>query len=197
MRAAIQVRAAEAADVERLIALTEEASATVGPSTRDRDAGPVLDARRARYARLVADPDRVVLVAVDEEHDALVGLVVATEDELSATSPLRVLVVGNLIVALRERRRGVGRALLCALVRQADERGIEQIVVAAASQDRDANRYLARLGFHPLVIRRIAATTTLRRSLGMTELFDRASIRRRRGHRTVRGVLPQRISRGA
>ena len=61
------------------------------------------------------------------------------------------------------------------MVRHAAEQGIDQIVVAVATNDRDANRYLARLGFAPLVVRRIANTAVLRRSLGMTEVFDRGA----------------------
>ena len=69
------------------------------------------------------------------------------------------------------------------------------MVAGVQSSARDANRYLARLGFAPLVVRRIASVSTLRRSLGIADSIDRIALRRRR---TVRGVLPSRVvGRGA
>lgn len=188
MKPAVVVRAAELADVPQLVRLTEDTVVTPG---RVKAAG----GRGGRYADLLSAPDRAVLVAVDDKSDSVVGVVVASEDEIGAMAPVRALVVSQLVVALADRRRGVGRSLLSAVVRHATDRGIDQIVVSVATNDRDANRYLARLGFSPLVVRRIAPTTVLRRSLGMTEVFDRGVPRRRR---SVRGVMATRVvSRGA
>ncbi len=61
----------------------------------------------------------------------------------------------------------------------ADERRIEHLVATAVTGSREANRYLARLGFAPLVVRRIAPTSVLRRSLGMTDAGDRLALLRR------------------
>ncbi|MEP6851533.1 MAG: GNAT family N-acetyltransferase [bacterium] len=150
--------------------------------------------RRTRYAELLTDADRVVLVAVNERTDAVVGVAVATDDEIGALLPMRALTVNHLVVAPDHRRRGVGRALLAGVVRSAEERGIDQVVVAVTNGDREANRYLARLGFTPLVVRRVAGVPALRRTLGMAHT-DRAEVRRRRG---VRTVLSARVaSRGA
>ena len=188
MKPAVVVRAAELADIDELVRLTEDTVVTPG---RVKAAG----GRGGRYADLLAAPDRAVIVAADDKSDSIVGVVVASEDEIGAMEPVRALVVSQLVVGLAARRRGVGRSLLSAVVRHATERGIDQIVVAVATNDRDANRYLARLGFSPLVVRRIAHTTVLRRSLGMTEVFDRGVARRRR---IVRSVMPTRVvSRGA
>ena len=74
------------------------------------------------------------------------------------------------MVAPGQRRRGVGRALLAAAVHLADEPGIEHVLATAAAGSREGNRYLARLGFAPLVVHRIASTGALRRSLGMTDV---------------------------
>lgn len=188
IKPAVAVRAAELADVDELVRLTEDTVVTPG---RVKAAG----GRSGRYTDLLAAPDRAVLVAVDDRSDQIVGVIVASEDEIGALEPVRALVVSQLVVGLADRRRGVGRSLLSAIVRYATERGIDQIVVSVATNDRDANRYLARLGFLPLVVRRIAPTAVLRRSLGMTEVFDRGTVRRRR---MVRAVMPTRvISRGA
>lgn len=188
MKPAVAVRAAELADVTELVRLTEDAVVTPGRVKASRGRG-------GRYTDLLAAPDRAVLVAVDDKSEGIVGVVVASEDEVGALEPVRAMVISQLVVSPTDRRRGVGRSLLSAVVRQATERGIDHIVVAVATNDRDANRYLARLGFSPLVVRRIASTAMLRRSLGMTEVFDRGTSRRRR---TVRGVMATRVvSRGA
>jgi ribosomal protein S18 acetylase RimI-like enzyme len=187
MKPAVIVRPAELSDVAELVSLTED---TVVAPGRAKAAG----GRGGRYTELLAATDRAVLVAVDDRSDRIVGVVVASEDEIGALEPVRAMVISQLVVSLADRRRGVGRSLLSAVVRYATERGIDQIVVAVATNDRDANRYLARLGFSPLVVRRIANTGVLRRSLGMTEVFDRGRVRRR----SVRGVMPVRVvSRGA
>jgi ribosomal protein S18 acetylase RimI-like enzyme len=188
LKPAVVVRSAELADVAELVRLTEDTVVTPG---RVKAAG----GRGGRYTDLLAAPDRAVLVAVDHKTDQIVGVVVASEDEIGALEPVRAIVVSQLVVGLADRRRGVGRSLLSAVVRHATERGIDQIVVSVATNDRDANRYLARLGFSPLVVRRIATTAVLRRTLGLTEVFDRGTLRRRR---RVRAVMPTRVvSRGA
>ncbi len=64
-------------------------------------------------------------------------------------------------------------------------------MVSAVSGSRDVNRYLARLGFAPLTVRRIAATSVLRRSLGVVGTANRlASLRRVRGGRAARRQGP-------
>jgi N-acetylglutamate synthase-like GNAT family acetyltransferase len=77
------------------------------------------------------------------------------------------------------RRRGIGRALLAGAVHLADEQGFEHVLTTAAAGSREGNRYLARIGFAPLVVHRIASTTTLRRSLGMTDVAGRMAMLRR------------------
>lgn len=177
MRHNVRVRPGSIGDVISLAQLTENAEPR---SVRSRS----IPDRRSRYAQLVADDERVVLVAVDERSEQIVGVVVATEDEVGALVPMRALTVNHLVVEPSNRRRGVGRALLAAVVRSADERGIDQVVAAVANGNREANRYLARLGFTPLVMRRIASVSALRHTLGMADV-DRAEVRRRRGVRTV------------
>jgi hypothetical protein len=75
-------------------------------------------------------------------------------------------------------------------VHLADQRRIENIVATAVTGSREANRYLARLGFAPLVVRRIAPTNVLRRSLGLSDSSERVALLRRarivrRGARAV------------
>jgi GNAT superfamily N-acetyltransferase len=98
-------------------------------------------------------------------------------------------------VAPSARKHGVGRSLLAAVALLADEREIDHVLATANSSSRDVKRYFARLGFAPLVIRRIASTATLRRSLGIAEVPDRLAVRRR--IRAGRGERPVRVSAAA
>jgi hypothetical protein len=83
---------------------------------------------------------------------------------------------------------------------------MDHILATAGSGSREANRYLARLGFAPLVVRRIAATSVLRRALRMAEAPERtaaapermAVLRRARLVRANRtGLARHSIRRGA
>ena len=65
------------------------------------------------------------------------------------------------------------------MLRLADEREIDHVVASAMYASREANRYLARLGFAPVAIRRAASTSVLRRTLGVGEVPDRVAARRR------------------
>ena len=58
---------------------------------------------------------------------------------------------------------------MAAAAAYAEELGVDSVVVGVAPAGRDANRFFARLGFAPLVIRRIASVPALRRSLGTAD----------------------------
>ena len=70
------------------------------------------------------------------------------------------------------------------------------MLATAAAGSREGNRYLARIGFAPLVVHRIAPVSALRRSLGMTDVGDRlAVLRRARRIRAERTGFAARTSR--
>jgi N-acetylglutamate synthase-like GNAT family acetyltransferase len=117
-------------------------------------------------------------------------------DEIGAIDLTPAVHVTHLLVAPSHRRRGVGRALLAAAVHLADEHGVDRVLATAASGSREANRYLARLGFAPLVVHRVASTTALRRSLGIADVAGRVAVlRRARLTRTVRVAAADRSRR--
>ena len=73
----------------------------------------------------------------------------------------------------------MGRALLAAAVHLADEWDVDRVLATVSSSSREANRYLSRLGFAPLVQHRMASTGALRRSLGLADEPDRMAVLRR------------------
>ncbi|HEY7050012.1 MAG TPA: GNAT family N-acetyltransferase [Jatrophihabitantaceae bacterium] len=194
-RSHVRVRPAELADLPQLLRLVEATDLQLGsPGARQFEADTLANLPE-RFATILSSDDRTVLVAVDDVGD-VVGFVVVAEGDVAAITAVPALHVSHLLVAPGHRRRGVGRALLAAAVHVADQRGIEHVVATAVTGSRDANRYLARLGFAPLVVRRIASTGTLRRTLGIADGADRLALLRR-ARRGGRSLAARAISRGA
>jgi ribosomal protein S18 acetylase RimI-like enzyme len=194
----VRVRPVELADIPELVRLTQSVDFSSGVFS----GRPLLDASTehlaCRFAEIIGEGVRTFLAAVDDT-GAIVGLLVVKLDEVGAIDLTPVLHVSHLMVTPKQRRRGVGRALLTAAVHLADDRGMDHIVVTAGAGSREANRYLARLGFAPLVVHRIAATGVLRRSLGLADVPERmAVLRRARVVRANRTSLAARsVRRGA
>lgn len=198
-RGNVRVRPATPTDIPQLITLSIENGIAdhVGHRGHRGRRGAHNDNEQLgeRYAELLDDPFRLVLVAVAEADDRVVGFEVLIEEAVGVFAPTATLYISHLLVAPSFRKRGTGRALLTGAVRHAEDREIDHVVVGVQAAARDIHRYLARLGFAPLVVRRIASVSALRRSLGIIESLDRVALRRRR---TVRGVLPSRaVRRGA
>ena len=186
-RGNVHLRPAEEVDVPDLVALTETIDLGRGLFSGRQLAAEARPNLADRLREVVSTGVPSVLVAVDDASDVVVGFVAVSEDELTTIARTPVLHVSHLIVAPKFRKRGIGRTLLAAVVHMADERGVDHVLASASTGSRDANRYLARLGFAPLVLRRLASTSVLRRSLGMAESPDRLAMRRRlRAGRTAR-----------
>jgi GNAT superfamily N-acetyltransferase len=98
-----------------------------------------------------------------------VGFVVATHSPFSGLTDAPSVAIDQLYVAPRARRHGVARHLLAAVTAYAEKQGCEQIGCNVPSQQRDANRFFARLGFSSQVVRRVTSTSSLRRRLGADE----------------------------
>jgi ribosomal protein S18 acetylase RimI-like enzyme len=196
-RVCARIRPAEAADVDDLVALIASIDTTSGVFSGrplEQDSGHVAE----RLVDIIGSGERELLVAVDDVADTIVGLLVAKVDEIGAIDVVAALHITHLMVAPRYRRRGVGRALLAAAVHLADERGVDRVLATVASGSREANRYLARVGFAPLVMQRLASTATLRRALGIVDAHERvALLRRARRLRAGSTALAARVVRGA
>jgi GNAT superfamily N-acetyltransferase len=176
-RVNIRIRPAAHTDIPALVDLVQNIDTSSGlfsgKPLHDQSAEHLSE----RFAEIL-DSDRVLLIAADEG-GAVVAMLTARADSVGAIDLTPVLHVTHLMVDPGHRRRGVGRSLLAAAVQLADEEGVEHILATAAAGSREGNRYLARIGFAPLVLHRIAPTSALRRSLGMTDVAGRMAVLRR------------------
>lgn len=112
------------------------------------------------------------------------GYVVLTE-RMFGLSDSPDLAIDQLFVAKEARRQGVARQLLATAVAQAERTGNDRIISYVPAQDREANRFFARLGFGSSVLRRATTTSALRRKiLGGADVSAFDSVLRRR--RTLR-----------
>jgi GNAT superfamily N-acetyltransferase len=179
-RCPVAVRLAAPENLPALLALWGELRDLGGRGTRATPTA-VSASAEARVAAAVADPDRRVVLATLQ--DTPVGMAVFVPAPIGPLSDVRVVQVDYLVVTAGHRQRGVGRALLAAAAAYADEVGADQVMVSVHPGLRDANRFLARLGFTPLVVRRVAPVAALRRRLGTVEQHPtvlRDLVRRRR-----------------
>jgi GNAT superfamily N-acetyltransferase len=170
-RSNVRVRPAEPADVDVLAELSVEYRESVtGRFYRPvRPAGGASSDVRSRYRRLLTDSAHRLVVAVDGNSGCVLGMAVFGVDVVSTLADVPSIYVSHLLVAPQHRHRGAGRALLAAAVGYADELGLGHVIVGVSTGGREANRFLARLGFAPLVLRRIAPVLALRRSLGLLD----------------------------
>lgn len=166
-RTRVRVRTATPDDIEALVGLAGDArdlGAVRGRAAARR--GP--DRARTQCEKLLADADHRVVVAVDEA-DGVIGAAVLSAESAGGLLDPPSVYVSHLLVGLEHRKRGAGRALVAAAAAYAEEIGVDSVVVGVAPTGRDANRFFARLGFAPLVIRRIAPLAALRRSLASSD----------------------------
>lgn len=176
-RVNVRVRPATRDDIPALVQLLQHIDLTSGSFSGKPIHDPTVAHLTRRFGEIL-DSDRCLLIATDEA-GAVVGLLAAKPDDVGAIDLTPVLHVTHLMVDPAHRRRGIGRALLAAAVHLAEEQGFEHVLSTAAAGSREGNRYLARIGFAPLVVHRIASTATLRRSLGMTDVAGRMAMLRR------------------
>jgi GNAT superfamily N-acetyltransferase len=135
------------------------------------------------------DPHSRALVAVVD--GVVAGVAVLTVSSYAALFDQDAVHVHYLHVREGYRRRGVGHGLLAAAISLADEVGVEHILTSVMPQLRDTQRFYARLGFAPVVVRRSVPVSTLRRRLagdGRMSLADNV-VARRRTLRRVRAAV--------
>ncbi|OFE17692.1 GCN5 family acetyltransferase [Humibacillus sp. DSM 29435] len=120
--------------------------------------------------------------------DRAAGYVVLADSTRSLLVNSPCVSIDMLFVHPELRRTGVGKALLGAAGRHADRQGAEHLASAVPAQNREANRFFARLGFAPETVRRVTSTATLQRKLSGEPRGQRYSLdqvlQRRRDMRT-------------
>lgn len=180
-RGPVLVRSATTADVESLSPLWAEfreldatghgtgalavpSGLDIGERVRERivESEAVVEAGGRPTYRLV-----VALVGSDIVGFASFSVV---DRGLLATAP--VVVVDLVHVTGSQRKKGVGTQLLRCAVAFADEVGAADVVVNVPPSARDVNRFYARIGFSPMVVRRSAPVGQLRRRLGVEPRLD-------------------------
>jgi GNAT superfamily N-acetyltransferase len=189
----VVVREATVQDTPSLLSMWAELRDAGGRIERMAP-GPDDVALRSRLDQVAADPSSRALVAVVDD-DEVAGMVLLTEAPYAPLFDQRAVHAHYLHVREGFRRRGVGKALLAAAVAFADEVGAEHVMTSVLPQLRETQRFYARLGFSPVVVRRSVPTTALRRRLaasGSTALSDHL-VARRRSMRRVRAAMVARV----
>lgn len=162
-RSPVRVRDAEEQDADALLCLWLE--------LRDScEAGEHLFTQPSRravvelLARLADDAHhRLVVAEVDGE---VAGCCLLSRDPLGPLAGADAVRVSYLTVGAVHRRRGVARRLVAAAASYAESLAAGHVVVELNAASRDTQRYFARLGFSPLLTRRVASVETLRRTFG-------------------------------
>ena len=116
-----------------------------------------------------------------------VGYLVLTSGPLLPLVDAPSVCIEHLYVRPESRRKGVATTLIGASATYAERIGAEQIASNVPSSDREPNRFFARLGFSPFVVRRVVPVGALRRRLAgdtfkgamETTLLRRRSLRAR------------------
>lgn len=158
------------------------------PRLTDRVSAPAPSDAGAAVARDVADPRQRLLVA--EQDGVVIGAASLSRVPLSPVHLEEMVQVTHLYVVEEARRHGAARLLIGAAVSWAEEVGAVTVSIAAQAHDREANRYLARLGFSAVGVFRAAAVTSLR--LGSIPLETPGFGRDMRLSRAVGHIVAQR-----
>ncbi len=187
-RPAVCVRAATLDDVPALLELWAELR-DIGGRMERLIPGPDAAGLGDRLATIADDPAARALVA--EVDGQVAGMVLLKAAPFAPLFDQRSVHAHYLHVKDGFRRRGVGKALLAAAVTFADEVGAEHVITSVLPQMRETQRFYARLGFGPVVVRRSATVSVLRRRLAPTgagSVTDNL-LARRRSLRRVRAAV--------
>src|SRR3954449_9778165 len=191
-RPPVDVRQAGPGDVDDLLGLWVQARAEVqgagGPLL-----GPVPETLRPRLLEALCRRDDVhILLARWEGGPA--GFALVRVGQLLPVLESDCVQLEHLFVTAALRRHGIAKALLGGVASLAERSGADQILSGAPPSAREVHRVLARLGFTPLVLRRVVATATLRRRLAgeskRSALEDLLSRRRSSRAKSVRAATP-------
>lgn len=164
-RSQVQVRRVDVAgaDLEALARLWRDCPAPGAGATHPDD---VLPALRAALAR---DDVHAFLASTDppsgEQARLDIGFLVLSTRPLLSLLGDPAVSIEHLYVMPQARRMGAARALLARATSYADQVGAAQISTSVPATARAGQRFFARLGFAPFVVRRVTPVAALRRRL--------------------------------
>ncbi|MEO6714269.1 MAG: GNAT family N-acetyltransferase [Mycobacteriales bacterium] len=166
-RSVVSIREAVAADVPCLLDMwTELRHHGVRRATRTSSEQLLAEVAHGYVDAIGDESCRLVVATAGAD---ILGMALFTIVSSSTLLDVPTVQVSHMYVVDGHRKRGVGKSLVAAAVSYAEERGVDQVMVSVAPGARDANRFYARLGFAPTVVRRVAPTAVLRRQLAAEE----------------------------
>lgn len=181
----------DAAALVRLWSECAEAGKDHGPEVFTHQAlwrePDVPEAAAAIELNLAAPAKRIIIALIDGE---VVGATVCNISTLTPITLTRVLVVTEIQVSPRHRRRSVASTLLSAVSAYGEENGCQIVIAAIPAQAREPHRYLTKLGFSQIAVLRAISSTKLQSRLsGKTThsrdtgklIAVRRTLRRRQG----------------
>ena len=195
----IVLRDADREDAAALIALWSECAAASGDEGSEaftqqmlwREPGVAEAADALEFALRSADK-RIIVALVDGE---VIGATVCDIRTLTPVTMNKVLVVTEIQVSPRHRRRKVAATLLSAAASYGEEHDCEIVVAAIPAHAREPNRYLTKIGFNQIAVLRAIQASKLRSRLTSraTQSRDtgkliavRRTMRRRQADRRLR-----------
>ena len=173
----VVVRPADSADFEALEPLWLELS-LVGPGSQSGS-----DRTRSRWERSWLEADATYVACIDRVPVGMIAL--AIQDTGAWTG--RALVMTVLHVTHSAQHKGVGNALLEVAAEFALASGVESVAVDVPPTMREANRFFARVGFAPVVTRRVMPSASLKRRLDAAPGGRMARLRARSAARRASG----------
>jgi len=195
----IVLRDADREDAAALIALWSECAASSRDEGSEAFTQQILwrepdvpEAAAALEFALRAPDKRIILALQDGE---IVGATVCDIRTLTPVNMDRVLVVTELQVSPRYRRRTVASTLLSAALSYGEERDCEMVIASIPAHAREPNRYLTKIGFNQIAVLRGIQASKLRSRLSSraTKSRDtgkliavRRTMRRHQGERQLR-----------
>jgi GNAT superfamily N-acetyltransferase len=165
----IVLRDADREDAASLVALWSECAG----SSRDEGSEAftqqalwrepdVAEAASALELSLAVPGKRIIVALVDGE---IVGATVCSLSTLTPISLTRILIVTEIQVSPRFRRRSVASTLLSAAASYGEEHNCEIVLAAIPVHSREPHRYLTKIGFNQVAVLRAIQSSKLRSRL--------------------------------
>jgi ribosomal protein S18 acetylase RimI-like enzyme len=191
----IVLRDAAREDAAALVALWSEC---VGSSGEDGSEAftqqslwrePDVDEAAAALDFTLGHPEKRIIVALVD--DEIIGATVCDITTMTPINLTRVLLVTDIQVSPRFRRRSVASTLLSAAASYGEEHNCEIVLASIPSHSREPHRYLTKIGFNQVAVLRAIQASKLRSRLTTkaTNSRDtgkliavRRTLRRRQGH---------------